>query len=1219
MTRLITLLCLLLSGTITLHAQTVGTPTPLSLSGGLETLSLDFTNNDYELILYAGQTDAADTTVTYAYTVSSGSTLGFSTPPPHILPVSHRDHFEHVLRQKERAFAKRIQQTGWVPAAPKISQHQQVGGTRTFTFGKFGGVTTDQTVTATLIAENSRAMAYLDNALPTSAKNVSTVQIETMLNEFSNSTFDIITNMYGAPSDIDNDNKVIFLFTHLVDQVGGVAGFYSSGSLFAKDRGGDGNLADMMFISPTREVASYKSLLAHEFQHLINFNQHVLVANGDAEETWLNEGLSHVAEDLVDGHIDGGNTDLVSDFMSAPNRYALTGDASLNSGIRGAAYLFVRGLMESFGSDVPGRLVKTNKVNIANVENISGQSFDDVYRTFTSRLFLSGNNLNTDATLNYSFQFFTEPQTNQRSLPVPTEQKIDAQTTSVTGTVRPAASTFIRLTGTGTQTIQIQTDLSGNFHGTYIALPKNFVPALSLSVNFFQNITLDAPFSAVYTTGQNVTFSGSVSDPSITQILLTYEPRDPSQEEIRFSIDVSGGRFNQSVIFAPSQAGEYTLAVFAGQQGAQLPQVGRFPGAIVTAGEGQVSLPTDFFNGVTLSTALPGQYQAGQGASLVGQTTDSTIEVLLLVFTSKSDGSTIRIQTTVSNGAFRKGFIFTPEQAGTYDLDLFGGPAGGSVPHLGGFSPIIVTSTGNEATNLPVDIFDNVVLSSPLNTTFIAGQTRQVSGTVSDASITQVAISFAPSSGGSAIDNFINVNNGQFTSDISFTSTQAGQYEMILFGGPAGQSLASLGRFTPINVVSARPAITLAATSLTWSDVSSGENQSQSLSMTNTGSETLTITGFVTEAPFSVSPSTLSIAPGETGTASVIFAPTSGGTHSGTLQVLSNDPDRGTQLVSLSGTAIAVPQPTIALRQSTLTWSNVTVGQTQVQTLTFVNTGDTSLTVTASINNDAFTLSTTTFSVAVNDSTDLTVTFSPTAAGDVTGIVTLTTNDKNNPSLQITLAGTATEETPTQPAFTVSLDLDSAAENQNLSTLTTTENKSLSIQIWGDGIQGAVGFGARFEYDATQITFDKFEVGSALSGGTSPGDELGEGSVVVSAAILGGTIDTTAGLLGTVHFQTNTGFSGTDIQFKSIQLSRNGIFETVESNTSLQLALGATAPTPDFNGDGNVGFADFLAFAGAFGSTSSSPNFDSKFDLSGDGSVGFPDFLIFAAAFGKPA
>jgi len=915
MNRIVIFFWLLFIHTMPLQAQTVGSPIAATLSNGSGTLNLDFTNNDYELILYSGQTNASDTTRTYNYTVSAGSSSALSTPTIFSAKASPRDHFEQVLRQKEQDFAQRIQQTDWVPPLQKIVQPQQVGSTRSFTFGKFGGVTTNQTVTATLVASNTRAVAYLDNALAASNKNITTAHIETMLNTFSNSTFGTITNMYGAPSDVDNDGKVVFLYTHLVDRVGGVAGFYSSSSLFSTNQGGDGNVADMMFISPTQELASYDALLAHEFQHLISFNQHVLIQKGDAEETWLNEGLSHVAEDLVGGHIAGGNTDLVSEFMNNPERYALTGDASLNLGIRGAAYLFVRGLMESFGQDVPGKLVKTNKVNIANVENISGQSFDNVYRTFVTRLFLSGNNINTDATLNYSFQYFTESQSKKRSFPLPKEQKINTKTTSISGSVRPAASAFIRLTGTGSQNIQIQTDVAGNFRATYIALPKNFVPSLSLPTDFFQKLTLDTPFSAVYTAGESITFSGSVSDVSISRILLTYEPRDSSGEEIQFSLDVSGGRFSQSVIFAPSQAGEYTLAVYAGQQGALLPQVGRFSGAIVSAGNGTVNLPTDFFSGITLSTPLPGQYQAGQGASFVGQVTDNTIEVLLLVFTPKSGGADIRIQTNVTNGAFRKGFVFTPEQAGTYELNLFGGASGGSVPHIGVFSPIVVTSTGNETIHLPVDLFDSVILSTPLNTTFVAGQTRRISGTVSNTNITQIAISFSPTAGGTDIDNFIDVTNGQFSTtvanDITFTNAQVGQYEMIIFGGVRGQSLPFLGRFSPINVVTARPVITLATSSLTWSDVSTGKTQTQTLSITNNGSQTLTITGFVTQAPFSVSQTTLSINAGATATANVIFSPTSGGKHTGTLQILSNDPDRGTQIVSLTGSATATT--TVAL------------------------------------------------------------------------------------------------------------------------------------------------------------------------------------------------------------------------------------------------------------------------------------------------------------------
>ena len=47
----------------------------------------------------------------------------------------------------------------------------------------------------------------------------------------------------------------------------------------------------------------------------------------------------------------------------------------------------------------------------------------------------------------------------------------------------------------------------------------------------------------------------------------------------------------------------------------------------------------------------------------------------------------------------------------------------------------------------------------------------------------------------------------------------------------------------------------------------------------------------------------------------------------------------------------------------------------------------------------------------------------------------------------------------------------------------------------------------------------------------------------------------------------------------------------------------------DFDGSGVVDFSDFLAFAGAFGST------EKRFDLNGSGVVDFSDFLMFAQVF----
>ena len=54
----------------------------------------------------------------------------------------------------------------------------------------------------------------------------------------------------------------------------------------------------------------------------------------------------------------------------------------------------------------------------------------------------------------------------------------------------------------------------------------------------------------------------------------------------------------------------------------------------------------------------------------------------------------------------------------------------------------------------------------------------------------------------------------------------------------------------------------------------------------------------------------------------------------------------------------------------------------------------------------------------------------------------------------------------------------------------------------------------------------------------------------------------------------------------------------------------------DFDGDGYVGFRDFLMFVQSFGSTRESPNYESGYDLDDDGSVNFNDFLQFALVFG---
>jgi len=139
-------------------------------------------------------------------------------------------------------------------------------------------------------------------------------------------TFDTLiaavdTAAFGAPTDIDANGKVIIFFTRAVNEMtsqGSQAitlGFFYSRDLFPTTSCLGSNVAEMFYLivpDPTGVVNgntrtkafvlnTTPPTIAHEFQHLINGSRRLYV-NASAqtnEEVWLNEGLSHIAEELV--------------------------------------------------------------------------------------------------------------------------------------------------------------------------------------------------------------------------------------------------------------------------------------------------------------------------------------------------------------------------------------------------------------------------------------------------------------------------------------------------------------------------------------------------------------------------------------------------------------------------------------------------------------------------------------------------------------------------------------------------------------------------------------------------------------------------------------------------------------------------------------------------------------------------------------------------------
>ena len=78
----------------------------------------------------------------------------------------------------------------------------------------------------------------------------------------------------------------------------------------------------------------------------------------------------------------------------------------------------------------------------------------------------------------------------------------------------------------------------------------------------------------------------------------------------------------------------------------------------------------------------------------------------------------------------------------------------------------------------------------------------------------------------------------------------------------------------------------------------------------------------------------------------------------------------------------------------------------------------------------------------------------------------------------------------------------------------------------------------------------------------------------------------------------------------------DGVQNLDVSNAVLSFTQQAAICPGDFDGNGEIGFADFLLFTDVFGTSSSDANYNALMDMDGNGEIGFADFLLFTSVFG---
>jgi hypothetical protein len=251
-----------------------------------------------------------------------------------------------------------------------------------------------------------------------------------------------VTN-FGAPADIDQNGKIVLLFTTAVNALtprnstSYVGGFFFERDLFpvadtpdfqgckgsnfgelfyllAPDPNGiiNGNVRRTGFVDSVTT-----SVLAHEFQHLINASRRLYITKSASqfEVVWLNEGLSHIAEELLFFHEaklqPRQNVDIVILRSNADARSAYNADMSSNTaryrlylvapsdnspireddslGTRGATWDFLRYAADrKAGSSATDAatwqaLVNSPVVGVANLRSVFGSDIGGMLRDWS--------------------------------------------------------------------------------------------------------------------------------------------------------------------------------------------------------------------------------------------------------------------------------------------------------------------------------------------------------------------------------------------------------------------------------------------------------------------------------------------------------------------------------------------------------------------------------------------------------------------------------------------------------------------------------------------------------------------------------------------------------------------------------------------------------------------------------------------------------------------
>ena len=199
-----------------------------------------------------------------------------------------------------------------------------MGDVRTFSVNSKYDEFSRTALSATLRHLSNKVYFYVDDrywvGLNQFEKNILLNNLDNLGREFDDNIYSKETDFFGFEPNpgIDDDARVVVLVEDLIK---GNGGYFETANLYSRELAPGSNEREMVAVN-TESLGSFgKIFLAHEFQHLISFNQKDLLRN-TSEDIWLNELRSEYANTVAGYNDSFQNSNLnrrLDTFLTEPS------------------------------------------------------------------------------------------------------------------------------------------------------------------------------------------------------------------------------------------------------------------------------------------------------------------------------------------------------------------------------------------------------------------------------------------------------------------------------------------------------------------------------------------------------------------------------------------------------------------------------------------------------------------------------------------------------------------------------------------------------------------------------------------------------------------------------------------------------------------------------------------------------------------------------------